>query len=194
LRNNLFKYHAACYLTHAGIEACRQLKHAHNLVPERIKRVVMRLDESVDRICNIQSPTTGLEAKFSLRQTAAMALGGIDTSGLTSYSAETANDARLMALRDKVEIDFVKGWSQTRTLVEVETIDGAKVSIEHDAGIADPSVSRQSQRLQEKFTALVEPLYGTARTRAIIGLVDRLDGLSDIGELARACEAETAVS
>lgn len=62
LRNNLFKYHAACYLTHAGIEACRQLKHAHNIVPDRIKRVVMRLDHSVDRICNIPSPKTGLEA------------------------------------------------------------------------------------------------------------------------------------
>ena len=194
LRNNLFKYHAACYLTHAGIEACRQLKHAHNLVPDRIKRVVLRLDASVDRICNIPSPVTGLEAKFSLRQTAAMALGGIDTSGLTSYSAATANDPRLMALRDKVEIDFVEGWSQTRTHVEIETIDGAKASVEHDAGIAAPDVGEQGRRLREKFTSLVEPLYGAARTRVIIGLVDRLDSLANIGELTAACAAETAMT
>ena len=192
LRNNLFKYHAACYLTHAGIEACRTLKHAHNLVPDRIKRVVLQLDESVDRICNIASPSTGLEAKFSLRQTAAMALGGVDTSGLTSYCEETAQDPRLVALREKVEVKFVKGWAQTRTLVEIETVDGIIATAEHDAGIADPSVARQGRRLEEKFTALVEPLYGTAKTRMIIGLVNRLDALSDIGELAAVCGSETA--
>ena len=192
LRNNLFKYHAACYLTHAGIEACRQLKHAHNLVPDRIKRVVLQLDESCDRICNIPSPKTGLEAKFSLRQTVAMALGGVDTSGLTSYSEATAQDPRLVALRDKVEIKFVKGWAQTRTIVEIETIDGKTAAAEHDAGIADPSVTEQGRRLEEKFTALVEPLYGPAKTRTIIGLVNRLDSLSDIGELNAACGYETA--
>ncbi len=192
LRNNLFKYHAACYLTHASIEACRTLKHAHNLVPDRIKRVVLQLDESVGRICNIPSPVTGLEAKFSLRQTAAMALGGVDTSGLASYSEASAQDPRLVALRDKVEVKFVKGWAQTRTHVEIETVDGKTATAEHDAGIADASVTEQGRRLEEKFMALVEPLYGAARTRAIIGLVDRLDSLSDIGELNAACGHETA--
>lgn len=193
LRNNLFKYHAACYLTHAGIEACRQLKHAHNLVPDRIKRVVLRLDESCDRICNIPSPATGLEAKFSLRQTAAMALGGVDTSGLTSYSEQTAQDPRLVALREKVEVEFVKGWAQTRTAVEIETVDGKSAAVEYDAGIAAASVSEQGRRLEEKFTALVEPLYGASRTKAIIALVNRLDSLDDVGDLAAACSSETAI-
>ncbi len=194
LRNNLFKYHAACYLTHAGIDACRTLKLEHNLVPDRIKRVVLRLDSSVDRICNIPAPKSGLEAKFSLRQTASMALAGVDTSGLVSYSAETANDPRLVALRDKIDVDFVTGWPQTRTVVEIETVDGAAYQAEHDAGIAAPDVAAQGKRLREKFTALVEPLYGTARTREIIELVGRLDNLSDVGQLAAACRPETAVT
>lgn len=193
IRNNLFKYHAACYLTHAAIDACRALKRAHNLVPDRVGRVVLRLDESLDRICNVASPKSGLEAKFSLRQTAAMALAGVDTSGLVSYSAETANDPRLVALRQKVEIEFVSGWSQTRTAVEIETTDGAQFQAEHDAGIAATDIAGQGQRLVEKFTALVEPLYGTTRCSEIIALVNRLDELTDVGPLAAACRAETAV-
>ncbi len=193
LHDNLFKYHAACYLTHAAIDACRALKRAHNLVPDRVGRVVLRLDESLDRICNVASPKSGLEAKFSLRQTAAMALAGVDTSGLVSYSAETANDPRLVALRQKVEIEFVSGWSQTRTAVEIETTDGAQFQAEHDAGIAATDIAGQGQRLVEKFTALVEPLYGTTRCSEIIALVNRLDELTDVGTLAAACRAETAV-
>ena len=92
IRNNLFKYHAACYMTHAPIEAARKLREQHGLTPDSIARIRLRLDETCDRICNIPAPRTGLEAKFSLRLTTAMALAGVDTGGLGSYSEETAAD------------------------------------------------------------------------------------------------------
>ena len=38
LRNNLFKYHAACYLTHAPIECAREIRLKNNFPPERVKR------------------------------------------------------------------------------------------------------------------------------------------------------------
>src|ERR1700761_8171100 len=104
--NNLFKYHAACYMTHAPIEAARKLREQHGVRPEQIARIRLGLDETCDRICNIPAPRTGLEAKFSLRLTTAMALAGVDTGGLASYSERTAADPTLVALRDKVEFDF----------------------------------------------------------------------------------------
>jgi len=106
LRNNLFKYHAACYMTHAPIEAPRKLREQHELKPEQIARIRLSLDETCDRVCNIAAPRTGLEAKFSLRLTTAMALAGVDTGGLGSYSEETAANPTLIALRDMVEFDF----------------------------------------------------------------------------------------
>ena len=113
IRNNLFKYHAACYMTHAPIEAARKLREQHGLTPDSIARIRLRLDETCDRICNIAAPRTGLEAKFSLRLTTAMALAGVDTGGLGSYSEETAADPTLVALRDKVEFDFDSGRPNT---------------------------------------------------------------------------------
>src|SRR3984957_17500386 len=41
---NLFKYHAACYLTHAPIECARRLREEHRLVPEAIAGITLRLD------------------------------------------------------------------------------------------------------------------------------------------------------
>src|SRR5215472_10575798 len=79
---NLFKYHSACYFTHAPVECARRLREAHTLVPDAIVRVVLRIDASTDRVCNIRTPSDGLETKFSLRQTIAMALAGIDTASL----------------------------------------------------------------------------------------------------------------
>src|SRR3954471_16061446 len=79
---NLFKYHAACYLTHGPIETARAVRTRHDIAPEQIARVTLKLDRSCDRVCNIPAPTDGLEAKFSLRQTVAMALAGVDTASL----------------------------------------------------------------------------------------------------------------
>ncbi len=84
----------------------------------------MKLDRSCDRVCNIPAPTDGLESKFSLRQTVAMALAGIDTASLTAYSPATANDPRLMALREKVVLDFQDGWPQAAAEIEVALTDG----------------------------------------------------------------------
>src|SRR5487761_492085 len=103
LRANLFKYHAACYLTHAPIEAARRLREEHGLTPDRIERIRLELDEACDRVCNIPAPRTGLEAKFSLPLTTAMGLAGVDTGRLSTYSEAVAADPALIALRDKVE-------------------------------------------------------------------------------------------
>ncbi|MBV9967416.1 MAG: MmgE/PrpD family protein, partial [Alphaproteobacteria bacterium] len=73
---NLFKYHAACYLTHGPIECGREIREQHGVTPDEIARMTLSLDKSCDRVCNIPAPTDGLESKFSLRQTVAMALAG----------------------------------------------------------------------------------------------------------------------
>ncbi len=187
IRNNLFKYHAACYMTHAPIEAARKLREKHGLQPEQIARIKLRLDETCDRICNIPAPRTGLEAKFSLRLTTAMALAGVDTGGLGSYSEATAADPTLVALRDKVEFDFDRGRSNTIAELELELTDGRRVSASHDAGVPAGDVVEQGCRLAEKFTSLAEPILGGARTRDLIGEIGRLEELSDLRAMMRLC-------
>src|SRR5579863_830006 len=140
---NLFKYHAACYLTHGPIESARAVREEHALVPEQIARVTLRLDKSCERVCNIPAPSDGLEAKFSLRQTVAMALAGVDTASLGAYSAATATDPALVRLRDKVVLDFQDGWPQAAAEIEVALGDGRVLRAGHDAGIPCAYVANQ---------------------------------------------------
>src|SRR6266446_132962 len=120
---NLFKYHAACYLTHAPIECARRLREEYRLVPDAVVGITLRLDASCERVCNIRAPVDGLQSKFSLRQTVAMTLAGIDTASLGAYSAENARDPDLVRLREKVEIDWQDSWPQTVSELEIELID-----------------------------------------------------------------------
>jgi 2-methylcitrate dehydratase PrpD len=180
---NLFKYHAACYLTHAPIECARRLRDEHRLKPTDIAAITLRLDASCERVCNILAPADGLQSKFSLRQTVAMALAGIDTASLAAYSIENALDPVLVRLREQVKLDWQESWPQTVSELELVLADGRRVTARHDAGIPAGDIAEQGERLAQKFDALVEPVLGSARTRELREAISDLDRVPDIGNL-----------
>ena len=182
---NLFKYHAACYLTHGPIECARAIRERHGIRPEQVVQMTLSLDRSCDGVCNIPAPTDGLEAKFSLRQTVAMALSGVDTASLGAYSQETANDRALVRLRDKLALDFRQGWPQAKAELEVALSDGRVLKASHDAGIPSSDIAGQRERLAAKFDALAEPALGAARARELRAAILGLDELADVGALPR---------
>jgi 2-methylcitrate dehydratase PrpD len=188
IRNNLFKYHAACYLTHAPIEAARGLREKHHLTPERIAGIHLTLDEATERVCNILAPRTGLEAKFSLRLTTAMALAGVETGALASYSEAVAADPRLVALRDKVEIDFIPCGRHTLADLQLTLTDGSVLHAQHDSGVPAADVALQGRRIEAKFLALAEPILG-ARAGDLAAQVASLDTLSDVRGTMALCAA-----
>ena len=186
LRNNLFKYHAACYLTHAPIECAKEIRLKSNFPPERVHKILLRIDSGSDKVCNIPNPTTGLEAKFSLRQTIAMALTGVDTANLDSYNDAVTQDPRIQALRAKVDIDFKPNWAHSLAEMAIQLDDGTTLEATHDSGIPWPDVGKQRQAIEAKYESLVTPILGSAGARRLHDTIERIDSLTDVGELARA--------
>jgi 2-methylcitrate dehydratase PrpD len=186
LRNNLFKYHAACYLTHAPIECAREIRLKSNFPPERVKKILLRIDSGADKVCNIENPTTGLEAKFSLRQTVAMALTGVDTTNLDSYNNAVTQQPGMRTLRDKMSIEFKPNWAHSLAEMAIQLDDGTTLEATHDSGIPWTDLARQRQAIETKFDSLVTPVLGAAGARRLHDAIERIDNLSDVGELARA--------
>jgi len=186
LRNNLFKYHAACYMTHAPIECAKEIRLRSNFPPERVKKIVLRLDAAADKVCNIANPTSGLEAKFSLRQTIAMALSGVNTASLEAYNAAITQEPRIRALRDKLDIDFRTDWPHALAEMAIQLDDGTTLEARHDSGIPWTDVAKQRQALETKFDGLVTPVLGPGGTKRLHDAIDRIDTLADVGDLARA--------
>jgi 2-methylcitrate dehydratase PrpD len=185
LRHNLFKFHAACYGTHAAIEAARQLRRQHNLQPEDVIRATVRASAASEGVCNIAEPRTGLEAKFSLRHTVAMALSGLDTAGLDGFSDQAVSAPEVVALRERVQVLLAPQCPElTLSEVVIETQDGAVLRQRHDSGRPTSDLLEQQQRLEEKFRRLVEPVLAPDQSDELIDLVGRLDELTDLSPLA----------
>jgi 2-methylcitrate dehydratase PrpD len=157
------------------------------VTPDRVERIRVQLEEACDRICNIPAPKTGLEAKFSLRLATAMGLAGVDTSRLSTYSEEVATDPGLVAIRDKVELDFRTGIPNTFAEIDLLLTDGTRLSARHDAGIPAADTAEQGARLEQKFAALAEPVLGMQRTQGLIAEIGRLETLGNLRDLIAMC-------
>src|SRR5262249_11408974 len=83
LRNNLFKYHAACYMTHPVIDAIRGAR----VDPSAVRRIVVHISALERGACVIADPATALEVKFSVAHLAAMAALGRDTQVIVDADA-----------------------------------------------------------------------------------------------------------
>lgn len=189
LRQNLFKYHASCYLTHGAIEAGRALRASSAVSSNAINAIEIRVAPVTDRVCNIAAPRTGLQAKFSLRLTVAMALAGRDTSAIASFSDTTALDPELMRLRDLAQIVFDPDCPEAKATVRIETADGRVFTASHDAGIANADLLQQQERLEVKFAALVEPVLGRSGAEALRAAINTLGCGGNIREILALVES-----
>jgi len=177
----LFKYHAACYQTHSAIEAMRKLKAEHGLEPADVESVHIQVTPRHMRMCNLQEPRDGLECKFSLRMTAAMALSGDDTSNEKLFNDETAARPDLIALRRRVTV--TDDGPELGAVVNITLKDGGTVSAHVDVAVPDRDLAAQQERLERKFHHLADPVVGAAKAAAIIVEVRGLDTAKDLTPL-----------
>jgi 2-methylcitrate dehydratase PrpD len=183
LRQNLFKYHAACFQTHSMIEGLRRLRAREGFSAEDVQSVVVHASAMQLRMCAIPEPATGLEAKFSLRHLAGMTLAGLDTAAIDEFTGACATDPELVALRARVRIDPDGQGRGGATPVEVHLTDGRTLTAAEDVSVPanDPAVQRAA--VQAKFEALAEPVLGVGQTARLADRTSRLEHLADVGEL-----------
>ena len=177
----LFKYHAACYLTHDSIEAANALRTEEAVAPETIEAVSVKVPSGHLGVCNIQAPRTGLECKFSLRMTTALALAGEDTFQEALFSDATALRPDLVALRERVTIDPTqvgRGCAVTVTLK-----DGRALTRTGDVSQPMRDLAAQQAKLERKFRHLATPALGAAGAAEVTELCGALDRLPDLTRL-----------
>ncbi|WP_166430436.1 MmgE/PrpD family protein [Polymorphobacter arshaanensis] len=181
----LFKYHAACYLTHNTIEAAAALRDGTPFSTADIEAVTVEVQPMHMGVCNIEAPRTGLECKFSLRMTCAMALLGEDTFDEALYSDTTAARPDLAALCARTQVEPCA--PTIASTVHVRLSDGRKLS--HTADVTQPvrDLAAQQQRIERKFRSLGNDSLAAGTPDRIIALCRDLDRAPDLSNLLAAC-------
>lgn len=184
--NALFKYHAACYGTHAPIEAAARLRRHPAFAVERLRRAEVRVGMRCLRQCTIPEPTTGLEGKFSLRYTTALALLGESTAALASFSDAAVGRPHVNRVRDTVTVEGVPAFDRNEAEVIVHMADGTVLRERADVGKPNPDRRQQGEMLARKFTDLATPVVGAAQAAAIAQAVAEFERLGTLADLMAA--------
>lgn len=182
-REILFKYHAACYGTHSTIEAARSLMAAQQVTPDDIKSVEIRIRPRYLKMCAIPRPTSGLEAKFSLAMTTAMALTGVSTAAPERYDEALCTRPELTRLVQRTSVTPSEEFADATSEIIVSTSAGVVYRMRGDVSRPAEDLLEQGRRLREKFDALVTPVLGLSATAELADMLERIDDLKDIRAL-----------
>lgn len=185
IRGVLFKYHAACYGTHAGIDAMLNLREQHAIDADAVARVELTVPAENLKICDIKSPTTALEAKFSMTQTVAMALCGIATGDTANYSEAICAAPNVVRLRKRVQIEADPSEFRAVASARVHLQDGVVLNTQADASVPETDLARQARRISEKFALLARPTLGDDTDSVASAVLDGADDLPVATLLAR---------
>jgi 2-methylcitrate dehydratase PrpD len=180
----LFKFHAACYLTHNTIEAAGLLRREVGFRPDEVEAVLVQVQGTHLGVCNIEAPRTGLECKFSLRITCAMALAADDTFDERSYSDETAQRPDLVALRQRISVEPTAAGSAST--VNIRLRDGRAYSRTVDVGVPDRDLDRQQAKLERKFRLLTRDAFWPGAADEVVAICQRLEEEPTLERLMRA--------
>ena len=152
------KFHACCHGLHAMLEALANLK----VVADEIEAIEIATHPRWLTVCNQVAPDSGLGIKFSFKHTAAMAVHGISTGQIASFSDKIACDRRLIAFRDRVTVIADESLSEMQSRVHVTLTGGTGLTETCDLNVALPLSVREA-RLRSKAVDLL----GTAKATAL---------------------------
>ena len=169
--DNKYKLHACCHGTHAMINALVEARSAIDLGPDRVRAVALRTNPRWLKVCDIKTPRTGLEAKFSYGLLAGMALAGLDTTADGSYTDALCRDPVLTSIAERVSVEGTSDVSDTAADVTLTLDDGRRLSFAHDLAAPVP-IAELTRGLRSKADALLGATLG-GRLWTAVSTLDR---------------------
>jgi len=182
---NSYKPFACGIVIHPVIDGCIQLRKDHGLDAAAVASVSLKVHPLVLELTGKREPRTGLDGKFSVFHSAAVAI--IDgRAGEAQYSDAAVRDPVTVSLRDRVSAEIDPELAADAAHITIELVDGQRLEkrVEHAVGSIERPMS--DAELEAKFFDLVAPVLGAARADALLQACWHLGEIADVAELARA--------
>jgi 2-methylcitrate dehydratase PrpD len=182
---NTYKPFACGIVIHPSIDGCAQIRAENGVKAEDIASIALKVHPLVLELTGKKTPQTGLEGKFSVYHSAAVAIIH-GRAGEEEYSDGVVRDPRVITLRDKVTATADPGVHEDAAHITV-TLTNGKVIEKHVAhAIGSLKRPMSDADLEAKFHHLVDPVTGKPQAAKLIKLARDVETLADVGEIARA--------
>ena len=171
-------------MIHPALDAAIQLKNEYNLRPEQIKAVHLRANPMVLELTGKRTPKTGLEGKFSVYHSVAIALLE-GRAGERQYSDEAVQRSDILTLREKIEIEIDPKIPKQSGELSITTENGQVLTktIENALGSLENPMS--DAQLDAKFKDLLIGVLPQSKSDNLLRATWHMDQLDRASTLAR---------
>jgi len=182
---NTYKPFACGIVEHPAIDGCIQLRNEHKLKGEEIEAITLRSHPLVLELTGKKTPQTGLEGKFSVYHSSAVAVI-YGAAGEEEYSDAVVRDKKVIALRDKVTATVDKAMHEDQVHVTIKLKNGKTLEkyVEHCVGSLGRPMSDAD--LEAKFRAFCPGILSKGEADKLIRLCWDIGKLDDVAKVARA--------
>jgi 2-methylcitrate dehydratase PrpD len=139
------------------------LRNQHGLTADQVARITVRAHPLVQELTGKKTPQTGLESKFSVFHSCAVAIIK-GQAGEHAYSDEMVLSPATIALRDRVELVVDRAIHEASVDVTIETTDGRSLHIDIERAIGSLEKPMTDVLLKAKFVDQSEPIIGQAQS------------------------------
>ena len=136
-------------------------------------------------LCNNRNPQDELQAHVSLHHWTAVALIR-GTARIKELQDPTVRDPAIVAFQDRVSVVGDPTIAADAAEVTITLKDGRSLACRIDHCIGSATNPMTDEQLARKFLELAEPIVGPARAKELIGRTWAVEGMEDVGDLARA--------
>jgi 2-methylcitrate dehydratase PrpD len=182
-----FKPYACGSLTHPTIEAVLDLREEHDVAPEDITSIEATVNDYVSWVTAKRNPATGLEGKFSIYHSAAVA--AVDgAASVRQFTDERVSDPAIAAMRGRVSIVVDEALPKDAATVIMTLADGRSFSrtVSHNKGT--PGHPMSDEEIEAKFMELAEERVGDEAARRVAEKCWDLEHQGDVGAIVKLCE------
>jgi 2-methylcitrate dehydratase PrpD len=187
IQHMTFKNYSACGHTFAAIDAVRELKDKHNLVPSDVERIEIASYAKALEVAGNPDPHTAFEAQFSLQYCVAVALA-TGSARLEAFTEARLRDdvVRSLMVRTALSVDPQADAAyphQRAATVTIRTRDGRALTSHAPTRKGDPDNPLSDVELSDKFLELVAPVIGADAARELLAVLWDINSLPDLAAL-----------
>lgn len=188
-----YKPYPSGVITHAAMEAFRDIVLQNDLEPENVDEIVVSLDDAASEMLHHENPETGLEAKFSIEFCLAAVLLE-DDPGIHEFTDEYVTDPETREQTAKVERDFKENlfggnFANYAARVSAETTDGETYTAEMKHAPGHPTNPLSEERLRAKFDECTRDVLPDSEAEAAYEAIWALDEDGSLEQLLDAVSA-----
>ena len=188
---NTYKPFACGIVIHPIIDGCVQLRNEHKLKAGDIDSIALKVHPLVLELTGKKTPQVGLEGKFSVFHSAAVAIihgeGGEDV-----YSDACVRDPQVITLRDKVSAAVDKSVHEDAAYITIKLKDGRTLEKHVEHAIGSLARPMSDADLEAKFRKFAKGILSAGETDALIKLCWEIEKLKSAGDIARGAVPATA--